>query len=105
MWERIVSSIVTGLIVGLVIWFFQLKKEKRDLKNDYERELSILKERLCYINYDQNTLSLDSIQQSIPQYIEELIGVLQNYPLDLIDKYVEHNRELATLLLEHKINI
>src|SRR5699024_8433865 len=34
------------------------------------------------------------------QYIEELIGVLQNYPLDLIEKYVKHNHELATLLLE-----
>ncbi|GAB3809450.1 hypothetical protein [Virgibacillus kimchii] len=82
------------------MWRFQLKQENKMLQNNYERELSIIKERLLFVDYDDKTITLDNIVKSIPIQGVEIIELLKNKPVDLIKEYVELNHELANELLK-----
>lgn len=99
---EILSSIITGVIVGLILWGFQLRREKILLKHHYEREISILKEKLYFVNYRGDAFGVAHVMYSQPLFVEEIIEILQDHPLDLMERYAYHNKELAALLHRFK---
>lgn len=99
---EIISSIMTGVIVGLILWAFQLRREKSVIKHRYERDLSILKEQLYFVNYRGHAYEINNMVDSQPLFIEEIIEILRNHPLDLMERYAYHNKSLAASLQEIK---
>ncbi|HHV17233.1 MAG TPA: hypothetical protein GXX58_11805 [Gelria sp.] len=81
-----IYSVITGLIVGLLMWFIQVWAEARRLRHDYSREVGILKDKLRAIVDQPDVLSIDSAEQSAPPAAKEVYESLQ---LSLIEEWAK----------------
>lgn len=79
----LVYSVITGLLVGVVIWRLPLARERRDLRHEAERELEHLKSRIRPLLTKSNAIVIDSAQAAMPRTAGELMDVINDYPVTL----------------------
>jgi len=98
MYSGILYSIGTGLFVGLAVWFVQLKVEKQRMRNGFDRELAILKERVRAIIHKEDSLNITNAKRSVPVVAQEIMDLLLNYPVDLWLEMLPKRKNFLILL-------
>jgi len=73
---------VTGLIVGLVVWWVQLKAEQRRTRNDAARELALFREKMRNAVEEPDILNFQTAGDSIPPAARATHSVVSNHPVD-----------------------
>lgn len=93
------AAILAGVFVGLVVWYFQSRYEKRRLRQQYERDFSILEEKICTALDDPHETDITSIR-TLPQPARTIAEVSSEFPLDQLKKYLPKKRKIFDLLKE-----
>lgn len=93
------SAILAGVFVGLVVWYFQLRYEKRRLRQQYERDFSILEEKIRTALDSPHESDITSIR-TLPQPARTIAEVISESPLDQLKKSLPKKQKIFDLLKE-----
>lgn len=93
------AAIVAGVFVGLVVWFFQLRSDRRRLRQQYERDFSILEEKIRTALDNPHETDITSIR-TLPQPARTIAEAISESPLDQLKKNFPRKRKICDLLKE-----
>ncbi len=93
------AAILAGVFVGLVVWYLQSRSEKRRLRQQYERDFSILEERICTALDNPHETDITSIR-TLPQPARTIAEAISESPLDHLKKNFPKKRKIFDLLKE-----
>lgn len=99
-YSGIIYSIITGLVVGFVVLFTQRIADNRKVQREYNRDISVLRERLRYVAQQPDFLNLTSALKSAPLPVIEVMKILSESPIDMWLDNVLNERELLNQLKE-----
>lgn len=83
LYSGFLSSIFTGLIVGLIVIWYQRTIENRHAIRSYEREVSVMRQRLCEAVACPDSFVIASAKRSVPPKVGAAMKVIQDLPISL----------------------
>ena len=98
----ILHTIAVGLIVGLILLYFQRHIQRDRSRRRYERELVLFREKLrAAINFP-SALSIGNITSSMPPAAVPIARFIAKHPIDLWRENLPRHRKSLDLLIEFR---
>jgi hypothetical protein len=91
-------SVITGLVVGLIIWGVQLIADQRRMEATLERELSLFRERLRSILSQPDPLFIHADATGTEPVAQRVADLSAEHPIDLWEENLPHHEPALRLV-------
>lgn len=99
LYSGLLYSLATGFTVGIAVWLVQRSSDKRRIRNDYRRDLDLLRQKLrTTFQLDMEIVNLESAGNASPPVAQVACKAMETYPLALWHQDLKGERPFIAAL-------